>query len=304
MRTPEASAWMEITIEIHPIAHEALSAFLFDLGCEGVVTEDARDRLFRAYLPAERGREEIRTRIEIFLRTIEEIFPEVHQSARVSLNTLPDEDWGLQWRRFFRPQRVTSGLTVFPAWEGIPPRHKGATIRIDPGPAFGTGQHPTTRMCLQAMEDWARPAVWSLLDVGTGSGILSVYGAKLGAARILALDIDPEALRWAERNIALNGLSRAIELSSQPIETCKERFSLVTANLIRETILELLPHFPSLLDPGGGLILSGLLTEQAAEVSQRLRHHGFWEPRIQVEQEWACLFARRGPAPEPTGATP
>lgn len=141
---PSSSGWLEISIHLPPVAHDPLSAFLFDLGCTGIVSEDFQDHTLKAYLP----------------------FQE-------------DRDWSRNWRRFFRSERVTLGVMIVPAWESLPPSFKGHVIRIDPGPAFGTGQHPTTRMCLEAMERLQISPSWTMLDVGTGSGILAIYGAIL-----------------------------------------------------------------------------------------------------------------------------
>ena len=169
---------------------------------------------------------------------------------------IEDQDWSTSWRQFFRPQRITERLTVLPAWMPEPPSCGEWVIKMDPGPAFGTGQHPTTRLCLEAMERLSPQGPWTMLDVGTGSGILAIYGARLGAKRILALDTDPEALRWAERNMDLNALTGSIELSSLPLETQTGTFSLITANLTLETILELLPYLSS---PDGSRRLPGPL---------------------------------------------
>jgi ribosomal protein L11 methyltransferase len=284
--------WMEITIDIDPSARESVSAFLFDLGCTGVVTEDFNDPTLKAYLPMERDLEEIRNRIDTFLRDLKEIFPESKFPA-FTVGPLQREDWGTHWRRFFRPAKITHGLTILPAWEPVPSNIHGRVIRIDPGPAFGTGQHPTTRMCLKAMERGQPTPPWTMLDVGTGSGILAIYGAKLGAGRVVGIDIDPEALRWAAENLALNGLSGEIVLSTLPLEEWEDSFSLVTANLILGTILELFPHLLKVLDPGGRLILSGLLREQADGVKERAEKSGLEEVEILLDEEWAAVVGRK-----------
>ncbi|MBW2617001.1 MAG: 50S ribosomal protein L11 methyltransferase, partial [Deltaproteobacteria bacterium] len=215
---PEHPRWLEISIDIHPIAHEAMSAFLFDLGCTGVVLENFRDSSLKAYLPFQENFEDLRNRLNVFLGKLSEIFPQV-QSPELTISKIEDQDWSRNWQRFFHPERVTRKLSIWPAWEPVPDSINGHVIRIDPGPAFGTGQHATTRMCLEAMEKIVRAdESWTLLDVGTGSGILAMYGAMLGAKRIVAIDTDPEALRWAKQNIDLNGLTGSIELSSIPIE--------------------------------------------------------------------------------------
>ncbi|MGD8986350.1 MAG: 50S ribosomal protein L11 methyltransferase [Desulfobacteraceae bacterium] len=288
----EHPRWLELSIEIDPVAHEALSAFLFDLGCEGIVSEESPHQAFKAYFSFQKDLEDIQNKINGFVQKLEDIFPEV-QSPKLIFSKIEDQDWNRHWRRFFRPDRVTKRLTVFPAWESIPKHIEDLVIRIDPGLAFGTGQHPTSRMCLQAMEQVSLPRSWTMLDVGTGSGILAMYGAKLGAKRVVALDVDPEAIRSAEGNIRLNQLSVAIELSSVALDELKDRFSLLTANLNLGVILQLFPHFSRLVDPGGWLILSGLLIDQARDVQDCLPQYGFSEYEALHQAEWACMIARK-----------
>jgi ribosomal protein L11 methyltransferase len=274
--TSEHPGWIEISIHVHSVAHEGLSAFLFDLGCEGIVSEAMGDSTLQAYLPFQKDLEEVRSRTDLFLENLKEIFPEI-RSFKLSLNRIEDQDWGLSWRRFFRPDRITPKLMVIPAWEPVPKNTKGRVIRIDPGLAFGTGQHPTTRMCLEGIEKLSFSGSWSMLDVGTGSGILAIYGAMLGAGRIAAIDIDPEAISWAKKNIELNGLIEGIELSSRPLEEWEDGFSIITANLI----------------PDGYLILSGILADQVKGVEEALAEYGFHENQVLFQEEWACIITRK-----------
>jgi ribosomal protein L11 methyltransferase len=269
-----------------------LSAFLFDLGCEGLVTQDLPHPALKGYVPIPSDPEKIKEPIQAFLRRLASIFPQV-EAPELSLQSVPQEDWNLIWRRFFRALPVTPRLTVLPPWEPVSTRALGHVIRIDPGPAFGTGQHATTQMCLQAMERFPKPEFWTLLDVGTGSGILAIYGAKLGCRRILALDTDPEALRWAERNIALNKVSDTVHLSSLALRDIEERFTIVVANLILHAILELLPLFSKVVEARGHLILSGILGEQVDAVKDQLTLHTFESIDVGVKGEWACTTAQK-----------
>jgi ribosomal protein L11 methyltransferase len=291
--SPENRGWLEISIEIDPIAHDALSAFLFDMGCEGVVTEDFPDRSFKAYLPLQKNFQDIQNKINIFLQKLKEIFSEL-QSPKVKFSQIRDQDWNREWRRFFRPDHITQRLAVFPAWEPVPQNLEGEVIRIDPGPAFGTGQHPTTRMCLEAMERVSLPEFWTMLDVGTGSGILAIYGAKLGASSVVAIDTDLQAVRWAKGNVALNNLSETIQISSMPLQDLKDSFSLLVANLTLGLIMELLTHFSRLLDPDGWLILSGILGNNVQDLGKHLARHGFCEDQVLRQGEWACMIAQKG----------
>jgi ribosomal protein L11 methyltransferase len=290
---PQTNPWIEISIDVHPAAHEAVSAFLFDLGCQGIATEDAHPCTLKAYLPSCSGKlEGIRSRIETFLRETEGIFPEA-RSPVLRINRIEDQDWSAGWRAFFRAERITPRLLVVPAWESIPAEPGPHLIRIDPGPAFGTGQHPTTRMCLAAIEKFPKDQPWTMLDIGTGSGILAIYAAKLGASRVLALDTDPEALRWAGKSIALNTPPPTIELASGRVENLTGSFHLLTANLTLDVIQQLMPHFSRLLEPQGWLILSGLLREQVDRVEERLTGYGFRTIQVFHQQEWACIVATK-----------
>lgn len=289
---PEHPGWLEITIQIDPVAHEALSAFLFDLGCEGIVSGDCPDHMLKAYITFFEDNLAIHHQIHAFLKNLQEIFREI-PPPKVFLDKIENQDWSHNWRQFFLPEPITRDLTVLPVWESLPHIVNKHVIRMDPGPAFGTGQHPTTRMCLRAMEKVPRPRSWNMLDVGTGSGILAIYGAKLGANRVTAIDIDPEAIRWAERNILLNEVSGAIVLSCNPLQSIQDKFFILTANLILGEILNLFSQFKRVLKPWGWLILSGILREQVKGIEERLKHYGFLKQEVLYQQEWSCLIARK-----------
>ncbi len=284
--------WIEISIEVHPAAQEAVSAFLFDLGCRGIVLGEKENSFLKAYFPMSERFEELRSRMEVFVLRLREIFPEAAQCS-LRFSKIQEEDWGLTWKRHFHVERITERLTVIPVWEPVPQAPGGMIIRMDPGPAFGTGAHPTTRMCLEGIEKLHPSGAWTMIDVGTGSGILAIYAAKLGAGGILAIDTDPEALRWARRNIELNHCSKSIELSSKPVGELSDVCSVLVANLTRDALLELLPDFQRLLEKDGVLILSGLLHEQVQEVKKSLSLLGFKEIRVVKQAEWACITARK-----------
>lgn len=290
--TNEHPGWIEISVNINPAAHEALSAFLFDMGCDGVVSESFKDTTLRAYLQFRKDIEDTRNRIELFLHDLKDIFPEAKEYS-LKLERLEQQDWDTGWRKFFKPDQISEKLLILPVWEEAPATPPCHIIKIDPGPAFGTGHHPTTRMCLIAMEDTNLPRPWTMLDVGTGSGILAIYGSKLGASEVVAIDNDPEAVRWAERNIEINQIPVPIRLSIAPIQDIKDRYSLVTANLILGTILELSGELVRVSAPGGILILSGILREQVDDVEKKILEEGLKTDRVLYMEEWACIIARK-----------
>ena len=284
--------WLEITIDVDPSAREACSAFLMDMGCDGVVSEDFEDAVMKAYLPEENNLEKVKKILETFLGGLTGLFPEIPPPV-LDVREIANQDWGTSWRSFFYLEKITENLMILPAWEAMPDPVKCHVIRIDPGTAFGTGKHETTRMCLQAIEENAPDKPWTMLDVGTGSGILSVYGAMLGAMEITAIDIDPEAVRWAEKNIELNDIPIKIDLSTTPLEEIDRKYDLIAANIILNTILELGSLFPKLLNPAGVLIISGILREQTEKVEKMIQELGLIKTGINYMGEWSCLTAKK-----------
>jgi ribosomal protein L11 methyltransferase len=289
--------WLEIALDADPLVHDSLSDFLFTLGCRGIAQENSHAETLKVYFPLDKM-EEIQGQLDLFLRKLEEIFPEA-RAPKLRICKIDEQDWSHAWRRFFRPEQITGKLVIVPAWERDPHIKDAHVIRMDPGPAFGTGQHATTRLCLETVETFRKVGQWKMLDVGTGTGILAIYGAMLGAREILALDNDPEALRWAERNIALNELPVPIHLSDVPVEALNDSFHLLVANLIFHVIQELIPHFSRLLKPRGWLILSGLLKDQVESVKTRLREHDLEPSCIRHKEEWACILAVKKPCSSP-----
>ncbi|MCF8127306.1 MAG: 50S ribosomal protein L11 methyltransferase [Deltaproteobacteria bacterium] len=290
----EKPEWLEVALDAAPELSDPLSAFFFDLGATGLVFEDFGNHTLKAYLPLNLSPEDIRNRISIYLSELSLIHPHL-PAPTFQLTKMEHQDWQKNWRRFFRPVRVTPGLLILPVWEDPAPHaEKAHIIRIDPGPAFGTGQHATTKMCLRTMESFEAKREQTLLDVGTGSGILAIYGAKLGFGKIVAIDVDPEAVRWAERNIGLNGSLNAITLSGTAIEVIHERFTLVCANLILGELLRLMPHFSRLVETGGCLVASGILGEQVERIESALPGTGFFTAQTLYEDEWACMVLEKG----------
>ena len=286
--------WLEIAIDAAPELNDPLSAFFFDLGATGLVFEDFGSRTLKAYLPLEKSPEDIQNRISVYLSQLSLIHPHLNAPG-FRLSKIENQDWQRNWRRFFRPVRISPKLLVLPVWDKLPTHVEEAhIIRIDPGPAFGTGQHATTKMCLRAMESFGADRAQTLLDVGTGSGILAIYGAKLGFEKIEAIDVDPEAVRWAERNIGLNGNTNAITLSGTGIEAIEGRFSLVCANLILGELLRLMPVFSRLVETNGHLVASGILRDQVERIEEALSATGFFTSHRLYEDEWACMVLRKG----------
>ncbi len=207
------------------------------------------------------------------------------------IDEVADRDWGEAWKRGLSPFSV-GPVFVRPSWAAAPAPPGCAEVVLDPGMAFGTGTHPTTALCLEALaeEVSARPGL-AVLDVGTGSGLLAIAAARLGAGRVAATDEDPVALRVARENAARNGV--AVELGAQGVGEVRGPFDLVVANILAATLVELAPALAAQLAPAGLLLLSGILDGQEAQVRRAFRARGLSAGRGRRRGEWWLLAFRR-----------
>lgn len=214
--------------------------------------------------------------------------------ARVRVISEDDSQWKDKWKEYFKPARITGCLTVKPTWEDYIPEPGEKIIEIDPGMAFGTGTHETTSLCLRLMEKYmADKDRARVLDVGCGSGILSIGAALLGAEKILAVDIDPEAVRVTEENVRLNHVDdRVTSYSGNLVDGLDFRADIVVANLMADLVMELSPHVPDHLLPGGVYISSGILVEKADHVASAIRDAGFETVEIKEDGMWCAIAAR------------
>jgi len=206
----------------------------------------------------------------------------------------PDVDWGQAWKKGLAPLSV-GRVFVRPSWIAAAAPPGAAEVVLDPGMAFGTGTHPTTSLCLRALSDLLaeRPGA-SVLDVGTGSGLLAIAAARLGAGRVAGNDVDPVAVQVARDNAARNGVS--LELTAAPVEALRGPFQVVVANILANTLSELAPAIAAQVAPGGVLLLSGLLAGQEEEVRRAYQAAGLLADRGRdaVAGEWR-LVALRAP---------
>lgn len=248
--------------------------------------------------PGARGAE-IRKRIEEGLWFLSRIYPipEPH------FQTLREGDWANAWKRFYKPLRVGRRVLLKPSWEVVEVAPDDIVIELDPGMAFGTGLHPSTRLCIAALEEHVVPGD-AVLDVGTGSGVLAIVAYKLGATMILATDIDPIAIDVANENAARNH----VPLNAQPGITVQQgsvpsvmagQFDVVVANILAEVLAKLFdaeygyPPLAEPLKPGGLLILAGIIEERAGLVIDVAQRHGCTLIGRKQEGDWVALVVRK-----------
>lgn len=273
---------------------DPLSGLLVAAGALG--TWQAGDALL-AYFPPGTRKDTVEARVAAWLGHL--VGPDSEPPA-LRWEEAPETDWTAAARDRFVPIPVGRRLVVLPEWS--PPESAGdrIAVRIRPGTGFGTGDHPTTAMCLEALERAldARAAPCAVLDVGTGSGILALAAARLGAGPVVALDTDPDAIANARANRALNALP-GVGLVGGGIEALRGTFDVVLANLLANLIVDLVPDFRAVLAPGGRLVLAGLLTDQGDRVEAALVANGLAAVGYEARAGWLTLEAEALETPPP-----
>ena len=205
-----------------------------------------------------------------------------------------DEDWKDKWKENFHPTKISETVVVRPTWEEYDPKAGEKVIKIDPGMAFGTGSHETTRLCMQLMERYMpeKDGSVSLLDVGCGSGILSIGGALLGFDRILGIEIDRDAVEVAGQNVCINGVENAVEIRQGDLtEGIEFEADMIVANLMADLVIRLAADCKKHLREGGIFISSGILKEKEDEVKNAITDAGFDIMEIAEEGEWCAIAA-------------
>jgi ribosomal protein L11 methyltransferase len=312
--------WLEISVTTDSEAAEAVAELFNRYGQGGAVLETPLDCfenelptcsppdtvIVKTYLPPDSTTAQAQQRLEEGLWHLGQIYPIPAPVVR----ELADEDWAEAWKKQYHQLRVGRRIAVVPAWEDYAPAPDEAVIRLEPGMAFGTGLHPTTRLCLQALEVHLTPGR-TVLDVGTGSGVLAIAAAGLGARSVLALDADPGAVTVAEENVALNGVGDKVTVrhgslpggdlvpwhftTDSGLDLLKAgHFDLILINILAPVIVGMAPALAARCTQGGSLIIAGLIESQEEGVVEALQVQRFQVIERAQEKDWVSLVARRG----------
>lgn len=253
------------------------------------------DRGFRFYVgPDERG-SDWESRIQPLLDEWCRNHPE-SDALRVQTEVIVEEDWADRWKAHFKPLRVGKSLVICPTWEPFEPAAEDRLILLDPGRAFGTGHHETTRLCMEWLEAWAdehNPGDLSLLDLGTGSGILAMAAALLDFGQIVGVDSDEEAIEVARENLVVNGLTERIALKVGTVDEIKGFYDLALANIQAGPLVAMAGPLAGRIRPGGVLALSGILVVQEQEVRTAYEQSGMHFVERRSAGEWCLLVFRR-----------
>ena len=308
--------WIEVTIITSSEAVEAVQGILYTTDVKGVSVVDSEDLEFKKKHPGDWDYfdEEILNIKEgavvkgYYLEedNVEEIVEHIKEKINglgefgidkgdgtVFFNKVSEEDWANNWKKYYKPTKVGARLVVKPLWEEYSKKPHELIIELDPGMAFGTGTHETTRMCLQGLERYVGEDT-TVFDIGTGSGILAIGAAKLGAKKAIGVDLDPVAVDSAKENVTLNNLSDNIEiLHGDLMEVVEGKADIVVANIIADVIKFLTPMVKDYIVDDGYFISSGIIKDKKDEVVEVIIKNGFEPVEINNQGEWICIIAKK-----------
>lgn len=307
--------WCEISIQTSHEAVELIAEIFRDLGASGVVIEDpelvndyitsgkwdytdipiAKETevvVEKAYLPVNG---ELEGRIQTLQQEIKALESRGVNTSPAVLTTaeLQDEDWSDTWKQYFHTEKPGERVVIKPTWEEYAPQGDEVVIELDPGAAFGTGTHATTSMCIRQLEKLVKPGM-TVFDVGTGSGILSIISAKLGAKNIQAVDYDDSVLKIVEENLEQNNVQDIISVAqSDLMQNVHGKAELVIANIIADIIIRLFDQLDEHLEQGGTLLTSGIIEDRIEDVLAAAEKHGYGVVERLENKGWACITFKR-----------
>lgn len=296
--------WLEMRLAVSDRAVDLVSQALMDLGCTGITAAEkvldtfivptteslTNDPVLRAYFIYPENVEALCMTVQQALTELAGIYPEL---AKIHLDylELADHNWASDWQQHFPPFKVGNRLVIHPSWVDWSPTGNEVVLTLDPGQAFGTGTHATTGLCLEALADHFESTCppQNILDVGTGSGILAMAGAALGAEKVVACDIDKAACQVAIENIQQNQLNRQITVTDNPLDKIPGRYDLVLANILANENVRLATILVEHLAPQGRLVLSGILVEQEQQVLDGFTDFPLTLLSTNHRDEWTCI---------------
>ena len=292
-----SSRYWELTVAVPPDASEGLTNFVWELGAVGVVEEEtpADGARLRAFFPDAADSEAVARSVDDYLGALASLG--FARAGHPAVTTVADTDWAEAWRAHFAPLPIGRRLLVAPPWETPPDADGRLVVTLEPGRAFGTGQHATTAGCLELLEtivERRRPA--RAIDLGTGSGILAIAAARLGVPEVLAIDSDPDAIAAATANVQRNGLDGRVTCEGADVAALDaEPAPLVLANLLAAAHRALAPCYARLVIAGGVLVAGGCLDGEADEVVAALNEHGFRRDAVRSIEGWTTLACEHAP---------
>ncbi|MDB2125127.1 50S ribosomal protein L11 methyltransferase [Clostridium paraputrificum] len=307
--------WIEVRVITKSEALEPISGIFYGLDCKGVAIEDPEDILGReqgpltwdfadinvlehkgkfavvkGYFSEEDNIDEIIAYINEKIEEIKVLGIDVGE-GKVEFEKMYEEDWANNWKKYYKPSKVGEKIVVKPIWEEYEAKDEELVVELDPGMAFGTGEHETTRMCIQALEKYVQKDS-TVFDVGCGSGILAIAAAKLGAKLAVGVDLDPVAVESAKENVGFNNIDNIEILHGNLIEVIDGKADIVVANIIAEIICILTEDVSRVIKPNGYFITSGIIHDRVEMVTNKLEECGFEVVKVNKDGEWNCIIAK------------
>ena len=308
-------SWIEVRVITNSEALEPVSGIFYSLDCKGVAIEDPNDILGREQGPLTwdfadldvlehkgdvavvKGYFSEEDNIEDILNFVNERLEDIkNQGIDITPGTVEsekmfEEDWANNWKKYYKPFRVGKSLIVKPIWEEYEAKDGDLVVELDPGMAFGTGDHETTNMCMKALEEYVtKDSV--VFDVGCGSGILAIAAAKLGAKKAVGVDLDPVAVESAKENVSYNNLDNIEILYGNLVDVIEGKADVVVANILAEIICILTEDVKRVLKDGGVFITSGIIHDRVDMVVKKMEASGFEVIEVNRDGEWNCIIAK------------
>lgn len=306
--------WREVRVITKSEALEPVSGIFYGLDCKGVAIEDPNDILDReqgpltwdfadlnileykgnaavvkGYFAQEDNIEEIVKYIEGKLQELREMGIDLGE-GKVQEQEIYEQDWANNWKKYYKPTKISEKVVVKPTWEEYEKKDGELIIELDPGMAFGTGTHETTRMCIKALEE-NLTAESTVFDIGTGSGILAIGAKILGAKDVIAVDLDPVAVDAAKSNVAINNIEGIEVLEGNLMDVVEGKADIVVANIIADIIKFVCVDVKNFLKPNGKFICSGIILDRRQDVEEKLIEVGYNILEVKNEGEWVCIIA-------------
>ncbi|AYF92514.1 50S ribosomal protein L11 methyltransferase [Apilactobacillus bombintestini] len=287
--------WTELSVLTNEESQDAVINILMDFGSLGVELDTLDDGTLsiNSYFPENF---DINSKIPDIQKRVDELkdFGLNPGKGKVVTKGLNDEKWSTEWEKYYHATRITKFLTISPVWEDYKKVNENEIVlKLDPKKAFGTGVHPTTVLCLQAIEDVIREGE-SILDIGTGSGILSIAAKRLGAGEIEAYDYDDDAVESAKHNVALNGFADEIKVGKNSLlDGIDKKVDMIFANMLPEAVLPLIPQSVNNLVDGGKIIISGIIKDKLNITNETLEKNDFVIDQVRTLGDWCGIIAHR-----------
>ncbi|MDH3975693.1 MAG: 50S ribosomal protein L11 methyltransferase [Deltaproteobacteria bacterium] len=291
--------WIEVLVRVPEVLAEIVENQLTELGSTGSVEDTLGEKgdpvpakpLIKGYFY---GTDET-TLVQVkafkgFIASLGNIFPS-SEIEEVQVRETSEDEWQ-EWRRFFKPTLVSDRIVIKPTWEAYEKADNQLIVEIDPGMAFGTGSHESTRMCIRLLDEVIKGGE-SVFDVGTGSGILAIAAAKLGAASVFGIDNHDDSVRVAGENIGLNHVENIVTVSTIALEDVEETYNIVVANILAEDLIDMCCSLVGRTREGGRIILSGILTTKARMVIDAYEGEGVKLEKQLEEGDWSALMFRK-----------